>query len=80
MVGVFDNVMIIDKDSHTFESGDTIYRFNAANGQGQQVRVECDFATWGDLIPLMKRYDMEIDFFSVGYNLRCNLVRAAERD
>lgn len=79
MVGVFENVMIIDKDSHTFDSGDTIYRFNAANGNGQQVRIECDFATWADLLPLVERYDMEIDFYSVGYNIRNQLVRAAKR-
>ena len=79
MVGLFEDVMIIDKDSHTFDSGDTIYRFNAANGKGQQVRVECDFATWGDLVPLTNRYDMEVDFYSVGYNLRSNLIRAAIR-
>lgn len=79
MYAIANGVMVVAKDTHTFDSGDTVYRIDCANGSGGLLRVETDSATWAQLVPLDKRYDMEIDFYSVGYNIRNQLVRVSEQ-
>lgn len=78
MYTVAKRVMVVTKSQHTFDNGDTVYRVGLTNGSGELVNVECDSQTHAALVPLDKRYDVQIDFFNVGFSVRNFLVSYAE--
>lgn len=79
MYAISNDVMVVAKETHTFQNGDTVYRLSCTTGQGGLLNVECDAETFGSVVALAERYDMEIDFFTVGYNQRNKLVRLSVR-
>lgn len=75
---IASNVMVVSKDSHKFESGDEVFRIQCTNGEGMPVNVDVDESVFDYVVPLDTRYDMEIDFYNVGWKVYTTLVKIAE--
>lgn len=75
---VGNGIVVVEKDSFTFESGDTVYRANCTNGNGGLLVVEVPFEVWEKLEVLTAKYDMEIDVFNRGYKIFNRCVGCAE--